>query len=142
MKPSPQRGSTGRRGPRRADLHVVLREHAVHALARGAQEPGEHPEQACDLGELARQGNELLPGHAHGLGELGDVRLAHAADRGGDVEHGNRPLDGVGHGLDRRDVEPDQTRTLRDDEPVGLNGGESLGHGHEGAVHQAGEHVC
>ena len=68
--------------------------------------------------------------------------LAHAADRGGGlVEHGDRLPDGVCHGLDRRDVEPDPVRALRDDEPVELDGGERLGHGHEGAVHQAGEHV-
>ena len=125
-----------------ADLHVVLREHAVHALPRRAQDPWEHFQQPTDLVQLARQGGDLLLGRVHGLGELGDVRLAHAADRGGGlVEHGGRLPDGVGHGLDRRDVEPDPVRALRDDEPVELDGGERLRHGHEGAVHQAGEHV-
>ena len=70
------------------------------------------------------------------------MRLTHAADRRcGLVEHGDRLPDGVGQGLYRRDVEPDPVGALRDDEPVGLDGGERLRHGHEGAVHQAGERV-
>ena len=70
------------------------------------------------------------------------MRLAQLTDRGGGlVEHGGRLLDGVGHGLDRRDVELYPVRAVHNNEPVELDGGERLGHGHEGAVHQAGERV-